>query len=58
MSDPENQAVTCPQCRRPEVHFDCQTGFYCGACDRELSSEEAKVLVENEVFKMETDNCP
>jgi len=48
----------CPQCRRPEVHFNCQTDFYCRACDREFSSEEAKAFVEHEVFKMETDNCP
>jgi ribosomal protein L37AE/L43A len=56
MSSSENQAVTCPQCRRPEVHFDRKTGFYCGACDREFSSEEAKVLVENEVFKIKSDD--
>ena len=56
MSSSENPAVTCPQCRRPEVHFDSKAGFYCGACDREFSSEEAKVLVENEVFKIEPDD--
>jgi hypothetical protein len=38
---------------RPEVHFDCQIGFYCGACDREFNPEGARVLVEHEVFKAE-----
>lgn len=56
MFDPTNQDVICPQCRRREVHFDSKIGFYCMACGRELTSEEAKVLVENEVFQTETEN--
>jgi len=56
MSNAKIQVVICPQCQRPEVHFDGQTGFYCGACGRTFSSEEAKTFVEHEVFKMETDN--
>ncbi len=54
MSSRENEAVTCPQCRRPEVHLDCKIGFYCAACDRKFSSEEAKVLVERQVIKAES----
>jgi hypothetical protein len=56
MSDPKKQAIICPQCSRPEVHFNCQLGFYCRACDRELSSEETRAFVEQEIFKMETDD--
>ena len=56
MFDPEHQAVICPQCRKPEVHFDSRIGFYCGSCDREFSPEEAKVFVENEVFRTEIDD--
>ena len=56
MFNREHQAVTCPHCRKPEVHFDCRTGFYCGACDREFSPEEAKVFVEDEVFKIKVDD--
>jgi hypothetical protein len=37
------------------VHFDCEIGFYCTACGREFNSEEAKVLVENQVFQTDTD---
>jgi len=56
MFDTTNQDVICPQCRRREVHFDCKIGFHCKACGRELTSEEAKVLVENEVFQTGTEN--
>lgn len=57
MPDTKNQVVIYPKCRRPEVHFSCQTGFYCRACGRTFSSEEAKVFVEHEVFKMKSDDC-
>jgi tRNA(Ile2) C34 agmatinyltransferase TiaS len=56
MFDPTNQDVICPQCRRREVHFDSKIGFYCMACGREFTSEEAKVLVEHEVFQTESEN--
>lgn len=55
MSHPENQTIVCPRCHRPEVHFDCKTGFYCRACDREFTSEESKVFVEHEVLKIKAD---
>jgi len=57
MFDPTNQDVICPQCHRREVHFDCKIGFYCIACGWEFTSEEAKVLVEHEVFQKGTENC-
>ena len=57
MFDTTNQDVICPQCHRREVHFDCKIGFHCTACGRELTSDEAKVLVENEVFQTGNENC-
>jgi tRNA(Ile2) C34 agmatinyltransferase TiaS len=56
MFDPTNQDVICPQCRRREVHFDSKIGFHCTACGREFTPEEAKVLVEHEVFQTGTEN--
>lgn len=56
MFDSTNHDVICPQCRRREVHFDGKVGFHCAACGRQLTSEEAKVLVEHEVFQTETEN--
>ncbi len=56
MFDTTNQDVICPQCHRREVHFDGKIGFHCTACGRELTSDEAKVLVENEVFQTGTEN--
>ncbi len=56
MFDTTNQDVICPQCRRREVHFDSKIGFYCIACGREFTPEEAKVLVEHEVFQRGTEN--
>ena len=56
MFDTTNQDVICPQCHRREVHFNCKIGFHCTACGREFTSEEAKVLVENEVFQTEAEN--
>ena len=53
MFDSTNQEVICPRCRRREVHFDGKIGFHCAACGRQFTSEEAKVLVEHEVFQTE-----
>ncbi|TKJ36306.1 MAG: hypothetical protein CEE38_12900 [Planctomycetes bacterium B3_Pla] len=55
MIEPNSQNVNCPRCHRQEVHFDCEIGFYCTACGREFSPEEAKVLVEQQVFQTDTD---
>ena len=55
MIESKNQDVKCPRCSRQEVHFDCEIGFHCTGCGREFSSEEAKVLVEHQVFQTGTD---
>ena len=49
MIEPNNPDVTCPRCSRQEVHFDCEIGFYCTACGRKFSPEEAKTFVEHQV---------
>ncbi len=57
MIEPKNQDVNCPRCSRQEVHFDCEIGFYCTGCGREFSHEEAKVLVEHQIFQTDAENC-
>jgi DNA-directed RNA polymerase subunit RPC12/RpoP len=56
MAESKDQDVSCPRCSRQQVHFDCEIGFYCTGCGREFSSEEAKVLVEREIFKAGSDD--
>ena len=57
MTQPKDQDVNCPRCSRQEVHFDREIGFYCTGCGREFSPEESRVLVENQVFQTDAENC-
>ncbi len=56
MFEPENQDIDCPKCDRREIYYDCEIGFYCMACGRKFSSEEAELLAECERIHAKTEN--
>ena len=56
MFEPEDQHITCPQCRNREVYFDREIGYYCMFCGRQISIEEIKVLIEQEVCQVTSED--
>ena len=58
MFEPKNQDLDCPECGRREIYFDREIGFYCMICGRQLSSEEAELLVERELVHTLTEDRP
>ena len=55
MFEPKNQDIDCPKCDRREIYFDRGIGFYCMACGRKFSADEAEFLAEYERFQAKTE---